>query len=53
MGFIRSTFTLLLGPELIASLQANGTTEITDETWIGLQIKFGELLFVQWQLAEC
>jgi putative OPT family oligopeptide transporter len=25
-----------LGPELIASLQANGTTNITDETWIGL-----------------
>jgi putative OPT family oligopeptide transporter len=25
-----------LGPELIASLQANGVTEITDETWIGL-----------------
>lgn len=25
-----------LGPELIASLQANGTTEITDETWISL-----------------
>ena len=25
-----------LGPELIASLQANGTTVITDETWIDL-----------------
>lgn len=25
-----------LGPELIATLQANGTTNITDETWIGL-----------------
>jgi len=25
-----------LGPDLIASLQATGTTEITDETWIGL-----------------
>jgi putative OPT family oligopeptide transporter len=25
-----------LGPELIASLQANGTTTVTDETWIGL-----------------
>ena len=25
-----------LGPELIASLQAQGTTEITDETWVGL-----------------
>lgn len=25
-----------LGPELIASLQANGTTQITDDTWIGL-----------------
>ncbi|MBX3008435.1 MAG: oligopeptide transporter, OPT family [Melioribacteraceae bacterium] len=25
-----------LGPELVASLQANGTTQITDETWIGL-----------------
>lgn len=25
-----------LGPELLASLQANGVTEVTDETWIGL-----------------
>lgn len=25
-----------LGPELIASLQANGVTEVTDETWMGL-----------------
>lgn len=25
-----------LGPELTASLQANGTTNITDETWVGL-----------------
>jgi putative OPT family oligopeptide transporter len=25
-----------LGPELVASLQANGTTEITEETWIGI-----------------
>jgi len=25
-----------MGPELIASLQASGTTVITDETWIGL-----------------
>ncbi|OGU77086.1 MAG: oligopeptide transporter, OPT family [Ignavibacteria bacterium RBG_16_34_14] len=25
-----------LGPDLIASLQTNGTTEITDETWVGL-----------------
>jgi putative OPT family oligopeptide transporter len=25
-----------LGPELVASLQASGTTEINDETWIGL-----------------
>jgi len=25
-----------LGPDLIASLQANGVTEVTDETWIGL-----------------
>ncbi|MBV6511725.1 MAG: oligopeptide transporter, OPT family [Ignavibacteriales bacterium] len=25
-----------LGPQLIASLQANGVTEVTDETWVGL-----------------
>lgn len=25
-----------LGPELLASLQANGVTNVTDETWIGL-----------------
>lgn len=25
-----------LGPELLASLQANGVTEVNDETWIGL-----------------
>ncbi|NUN07704.1 MAG: oligopeptide transporter, OPT family [Ignavibacteriaceae bacterium] len=25
-----------LGPELIASLQSNGVTEVTDETWMGL-----------------
>lgn len=25
-----------LGPDLLASLQANGVTEVTDETWIGL-----------------
>jgi len=25
-----------LGPDLIASIQASGTTEITDETWVGL-----------------
>jgi putative OPT family oligopeptide transporter len=28
-----------LGPELIASLQANGVTEVNDETWAGLAVR--------------
>jgi uncharacterized oligopeptide transporter (OPT) family protein len=35
-GFLFPLLLYFLGPELIASFQANGVTEITDETWIGL-----------------
>jgi putative OPT family oligopeptide transporter len=33
-----------LGPELLASMQASGVTEVTDETWMGLAVNVWQVI---------